>query len=275
MTAFVDEVMKMLKGGRVVNPREDRFIMRMVDCRPDGLVKANALMQYMQEAAACHAEQLGLGFHELEQRNCLWVLVNLRIEVTRTPRWGEPVIVATWPSGYSRLIACREFIGRSPDGCEYFRAASDWMILDKQSGRPKNLDRLDLNLPQEGAKALAVAPKRLQPAQEYAKVGTLRVPFSALDFNGHVNNTEYVRWALDAVHQHGGALPEIRMLELTYLAEVFEGDEIEMLVADRGKGCIGVCARRFKDGTAVNAFVMELECRQQSSTESVAGSIRT
>ncbi len=246
----------------MVSPREDRFVIRMVDCQPDGQIKANALMQYMQEAAACHAEQLGLGFRDLEQRDCLWVLVNLRIELTHTPRWGDSMIVTTWPSGYTRLIASREFVGRAPDGCEYFRAASDWMILDRQSGRPKNLDRFDLNLPQDGPKALAVAPKRLQPAPGYTKVGTLRVPFSALDFNGHVNNTEYVRWALDAVHQHCGALPEIRMLQLTYLAEVFEGDGIEMLVADRGGGCVGVCARRVADGAAGNAFVMELECRE-------------
>lgn len=249
---------------RVASPREDRFVMRMVDCRPDGRLKANALMQYMQEAAACHAEELGLGFRELEQRDCLWVLVNLRIEMTRTPRWGEPVIVTTWPSGCTRLIARREFIGRSAEKCECFRAASDWMILDRHSGRPKNLDRLGLDLPQDGPKALTVAPTRLQPTEGYTQVCTLRVPFSALDFNGHVNNTEYMRWALDAVHQQLGDLPEVRTIQLTYLAEAFEEDEVEMLVADRGAGRIGVCARRLRDSAAVNAFAMELECRTES-----------
>ncbi|MGE5295459.1 MAG: acyl-[acyl-carrier-protein] thioesterase [Solirubrobacterales bacterium] len=246
----------------MVDTREDRFSIRMVDCQPDGRVKASALMQYMQEAAACHAEQLGLGFHELEQRDCLWVLVNLRMEVTHTPRWGEGVIVTTWPSGHTRAIASREFIGRSPDGCEYFRAASDWMILDRQSSRPRNLDKLNFDLPQGGPKVLAVAPRRLQPAEGYAKACRLRVPFSALDFNGHVNNTEYVRWAVDAVHQQLGSLPEIRTMQITYLAEVFEGDEVEMLVAVR-EGDIDVCARRLKDGADVNAFVMELECRKE------------
>lgn len=265
----------MFEGRCAVSVREDRFVLRMVDCRPDGLVKTNALMQHMQEAAACHAEQLGLGFRELERRDCLWVLVNLRIEVSRTPRWGESVIVATWPSGWSRLIARREFIGRLPDETECFRASSDWMILDKHSGRPRNLDRLDLKLPQDGPKALAVPPTRLQPTEGYARVCALRVPFSALDFNGHVNNTEYVRWAFDAVHQQLGDLPDIRVIQVTYLAEVFEGDEVELLVADRGGGGIGVCARRVKGDAAVNAFVMELERREQSSSNSVCGLIGT
>jgi len=238
--------------------REERFFIRMYDCRPDGLVKTSALMGYMQEAAAYHAEQLGLGFRELEHRGCLWVLVNLRIEMSDTPRWGDEVIVATWPSGCTRMIASREFIGRSPEGLEFFRAASDWMILDRQTGRPKNLDRLDLNLPQLGPKVLADATTRLQPNESYTHVCSLTVPFSAVDFNGHVNNTEYVRWALDAVHQHIGSLPEIRTAQLTYQAEVFAGDEIELLVHSDPSGPLGVCIRKRRQDAVVNTFLMEI-----------------
>jgi acyl-ACP thioesterase len=248
----------MSEGRRMADSREDCFIIRMYDCRPDGLIKANALMQYMQEAAACHAEQLGFGFRDLQQRDCLWVLINLRIEMAHMPHWGDHVVIATWPSGHTRSAASREFIGRSLDGLELFRAASDWMILDRQRGRPKNLDRFDLNLPQAGPKALSAAPTRLQPADEYARVCSLRVPFSALDFNGHVNNTEYVRWALDAVHRKLGNLPEMHTLQLTYLVEIFEGDEIELLVRSDGEGSTAACIRKLKDGAGVNAFLMEI-----------------
>lgn len=238
-------------------PREDRFIIRMYDCRPDGSIKVNALMQYLQEAAACHAEQLRAGFRDLDRLGCLWVLVNLRIEIARTPRWGDHMIVGTWPSGHTRVVASREFIGRDPDGAEFFRASSDWMILDKSGSRPKNLDRIDLDLPRSGPRAIASPPARLKPADEYARVCMFRVPFSALDFNGHVNNTEYVRWALDAIHQKLGGLPEIRLLQLTYMAEIFEGDEIELLVSTGRDG--GVCACARKAGGA-NAFLMEILC---------------
>ncbi|MBP7051559.1 MAG: hypothetical protein KBE65_11135 [Phycisphaerae bacterium] len=244
------------KDARVVCPREDRFAIRMHDCRPDGFIKPNALMQYLQEGAACHAEQLGVGFRELEERNCLWVLVNLRIEVARMPRWQNCLVVRTWPSGCTRVIASREFTGGSPDGGEYFRAASDWMVLDRRNGRPKNLDRLDLKLPPDGPKALVVRPARLTPVEGYATVDALRVPFSALDFNGHVNNTEYVRWAFDAVHRKLGNLPEVHSIQLTYLAEVFQGDEIELLVSEASDRKICVCIR--KAGGGANAFLMEV-----------------
>jgi medium-chain acyl-[acyl-carrier-protein] hydrolase len=238
--------------------REDRFVVRIHDCRPDGLVKTSALMQYLQEAAACHAQQLGVGLDNLDQRGCLWVLVDLQMEMTHTPSWGDHLIVTTWPSGCERLIASREFIGSSPDGCEFLRATSAWMILDKHTGRPKNLARLDLDLPQGGPKALVTELSRLQPVEGYARVGTLRVPFSALDFNGHVNNTEYVRWACDAVHEAIDGLPEIRSARLTYLAEVFQGDEIELLVAVGLAGRAYACIRKRSGSAGTNAFLMEM-----------------
>jgi len=241
-----------------MQPREDRFTIKAFDCCPDGRVKPNVLMQYLQEAAARHAEQLGVGFADLGQRNCFWVLANFRLEVTTLPRWRDDVTVKTWPSGCTRLTASREFVGENTDGHEFFRAASEWMILDKQSGRPKNLTRLDLHLPPSGPKALAAELQRLQPAEGYTRVDSLRVPFSSLDFNGHVNNTEYIRWALDGLYSLQHVVPEIRLIQATYLAEVFESDEIEILVATDRKGPTRILERRAAEPSNANVFLMEI-----------------
>ena len=243
-----------------MHPREDRFTVRAFDCQPDGRIKPNTLMQYLQEAATRHAEQLGVGFADLDRQNCFWVLVNFRIELDDWPRWSEGVTIRTWPSGCTRASASREFVGRNSEDREFFRADSEWMILDKRSNRPRNLSKLDLHLPPAGPKVLAETLRRLQPAEGYASAYTLRVPFSALDFNGHVNNTEYFRWALDGLHHTLGNWPEIRSLQATYLAEVFEGDEIEVLVAGPINSHIRILERRLDDSTHTNVFLMELHC---------------
>ncbi len=238
--------------------REDRFPVAAFDCRPDGLLKANVLLQYLQESAARHAEQLGVGFADLDHQECFWVLANLQIEITDTPHWRDCLTVRTWPSGFTRLTATREFIGENADGRELFRAASEWMILDKHTSRPRNLSRLNLNLPPTGVKALNTEMERLRPALAYAKAYAISVPFSALDFNGHVNNTEYVRWALDGLHRQHGCCPVIRAARMTYLAEVFEGDEIEILVATGPDTPVGILERRIGGAAPANVFLMEI-----------------
>lgn len=241
-----------------MDPREDRFVVEAFDCRPDGFLKPNALMQYLQEAAARHAEQLGVGLADLERRDGFWVLANLRVEMADIPRWRDAVTVRTWPSGCTRLAAAREFLGTGPDGRERFRATSEWMILDKHSGRPKNLGRLDLSLPQAGPKVLRTELRRLQPVGTYTSAGTICVPYSALDFNGHVNNTEYVRWALDGLRRHLGCCPPPYVMQATYLAEVFESEEIEVLVSADGAGPIRLLERRTGGADRTNVFLLEI-----------------
>ena len=219
-------------------------------------------MQYLQEIASLHAEQLGLGFDRLSVMNGYWVLSNIRIEISRLPGRADEITLRTWPSGYSRTIATREFVGKDQNGSELFRAGSDWMVLNKQTNRLKNLFKLDLNLPKTGIKALPDELNRLEPHDDY-RVGAVReppvrVPRSAIDLNGHVNNTEYVRWGIDALSRTFKLDENIRCLQATYLSEVFENDELDLLVTSKTGGQVNVLGK--KSGTETNVFLMEVSC---------------
>jgi len=75
------------------------------------------------------------------------------------------------------------------------------MILDKNSTRPKDLLRLDLGLPQTGQKVIRGELKRLMPKSDYRLIEKMHVPHSSIDMNGHVNNTEYIRWGINGLRQ--------------------------------------------------------------------------
>jgi medium-chain acyl-[acyl-carrier-protein] hydrolase len=232
------------------------FIVRTSECRPDGKIRIASLMQYLQEAAALHAERLGVGFETLREMDAYWVLSNFRIDITRLPVWSEHVTIRTWPSGYNRVVASREFVGKDRDGRELFRAGSEWMILDKQRNRPKNLFRLDLSLPKTGEKVLLEKLSRLQPHSEYRAVDRVRVPYSSIDLNGHVNNTEYVRWGFDALRRAFPVEGDIRCVQVTYLSEVFEDAELNMLVACGADGDFYVLGR--KPDAKTDVYIMEV-----------------
>ena len=131
---------------------------------------------------------------------------------------------------------------------------------------------LDLNLPKTGTKSLPEELKRLEPNGDYRQVDVVRVPRSTIDLNGHVNNTEYVRWGMDALSREFMLEKSIRSVQATYLSEVFEGDELDLLVSVedtpstssmqaqaeiRGRDALvtfGVLGR--KSGTDTNVFLM-------------------
>jgi acyl-ACP thioesterase len=238
--------------------REDKFTVKTYECQADGNIKIVSLMQHLQETAAGHAEQLGLGLGRLNEVDSYWVLSNLRIEITRLPKWNDAVVIKTWPSGYTRLIAAREFVGRGQDDCELFRASSQWMVLDKQNNRPKNLFHLNLNLPKTGPKAIPEKLKRLAPQNNYSQVERVCVPYSSIDLNGHVNNTEYVRWGIDALTRVFKLKGNIRFVNATYLSEVFEADQLDLLVSRSEGGEFSVLVRRAGDES--NVYVMEIGC---------------
>ncbi len=238
--------------------REEKFTVKSYECQPDGNIKMASLMQYLQEVAALHAEQLGFGVDRLNTINSYWVLSNLRIEISKLPKWNDEITVKTWPSGYTRLIATREFVAKDQNDCELFRAGSQWMVLDKRSSRPKNLFHLDLSLPKTGLKALSGKLVRLEPQDDYSQVDRISVPYSSIDLNGHVNNTEYIRWGIDALRNAFKFGGNVRSMHATYLSEVFEADELDLLLSYSNNGHFYVLARRA--GEDSNVHVMEISC---------------
>ncbi|MFQ6034279.1 MAG: acyl-[acyl-carrier-protein] thioesterase [Sedimentisphaerales bacterium] len=236
--------------------REDMFTVRTYECQVDGNIKIVSLMQYLQEVAALHAEQLGLGYHRLNEINSYWVLSNLRIEIARIPRWNNEVAIKTWPSGFTRLMATREFVGKDQCNGELFRASSEWMVLDKEKNRPKNLFHLDLGLPKTGPKAIPGKLNRLEPQSDYSEVERVHVPYSSIDLNGHVNNTEYVRWGIDVLRRAFKFKGNVRCVHTTYLCEIHEGDELELLVSSGTGGRFSVLGR--KSGGKSNVYVMDI-----------------
>jgi len=215
-------------------------------------------MQYLQETASVHANELGFGNTWLNEIDGYWVLSNIRVEINLLPKWNDEVIIRTWPSGNTRLIATREFVGKEGEGRELFRAGSEWTILNKDTNRPKNLSGLNMNSLAAGPKVIEKEIERLKPIDDYAQIEQVCVPYSSIDLNGHVNNTEYVRWGIDAIRAKFQFEGDIRSLQVTYLAEVFMDDKLDLLVSAGSNSLFYVLGR--KSDETHNVFLMEVSC---------------
>ncbi|MFW6215502.1 MAG: acyl-[acyl-carrier-protein] thioesterase [Alkalispirochaetaceae bacterium] len=202
-----------------------------------GVLKPQALLNYLEEAAQQHATDLGFGYQQLLEASQFWMLARLHVVIDELPGWGESIEVETWPKTVSRLFALRDFlVYRTGDQEErpIIRASSAWLLMDAARGRPL---RPEQHLPGgalvENAErsALEEIPRKLPEPERLVSIGEVTARYSDIDVNDHVNNSVYIRWFDDAVRGNSQELEPVE-LELNFLQEVKHGMRLSIEKAD-------------------------------------------
>jgi acyl-ACP thioesterase len=194
-----------------------------------------ALCNLLQEAAAHHADALGVSPHHLSVRGVTWVVARLWVVLERVPRLQETLEVETWPAGGRGPFARRDFLLRCPDGNgdrrrgdgeEIGRATSDWLLLDLVSRqaveRPPEIRALDLGRPPALADRMPrpVVPRRPTFERRFT------VRWSDLDLNRHANNARYAEWAVETLPRRQLTGHRLAQLVLLYRRETDYGDTV-------------------------------------------------
>jgi acyl-ACP thioesterase len=184
----------------------------------------DAALNFFQEAAISHAENLGVGRDAMAQANQVWILSRMSIQMDRRPGYGETITVRSWPRGWEKLFALRDYDIRDSGNNPVVRARSCWIIIDMEKRRPLRpqsvMDTLPLN---EGQDALPRAIG-LEERPALQKTAERRALYTDVDYNGHVNNVSYIRWIEDAVDPVLLEQAKQMRLDINYLNEVLPGD---------------------------------------------------
>jgi acyl-ACP thioesterase len=241
---------------------QERFSLRFgaVD-RSDRLTLASTF-DFFQEAAINHAEALGVGRDPMVKAGQIWVLSRLSVVWDRRPEWREAVTVRTWPRGWERLFALRDYDIRDAAGIPVVRGRSCWIILDLEKRRPLRPRTIMETLPvNEGLDAMDGVPPSLERRGDLRRAGERRALYSDVDYNGHVNNVRYVQWIQDLtapeILENGGRA----RLDINYLGEVKPGQTVELWQAEfpaEGWDWAAAFEGRRLDEGAPPAFLCEL-----------------
>ncbi len=206
-----------------------------------------ALFNYLQEAAVCHGDAVGVDGGALYKAGYVWMMNRLRIEVARYPLRRERVIVETWGSRFKGMFATREWRVTSEDGGALASATGRWVML---GGEPKRIVRIPAFVSEHYGeypdRALDDAFDRMNPPAEIHCTRSFHVRFSELDTNQHANSASYVDWCLEAVPITvlDAYLPA--MFEITFKKECRLGEELASRSEELPDSTAGV--RRFRHG---------------------------
>lgn len=205
----------------------ERLRMRSYDVDATRRASSASLCRYFLEAAWNHAEALGLGFTHLRSQSKFWVLARLRCEVQQYPAWGEWATLQTWPRGIKSLFALRDFELQDETGARIAAGSSAWLVVDSVSKRPQRLHKLFPSLAAlDGKAALGQDPEKLDDNETWDNDCPITVRYTDIDVNQHVNSSRYVGWMLDAYPAGFHLQHSLRVLEVNYLSETIEGEQL-------------------------------------------------
>lgn len=206
------------------------FEVRSYQVDPDGKLSLTALSNLFQEIAWRHADSADFG-RNLQEQHLSWIMARIDIKCKDLPSWGDSIKVYTAGRGQDKLFAFREFSITNLEGHILAQGMSSWVLMNVQTKRifkPENVLPAKLFNPQENPEW---QPDKVKLKGIFLKSEKLKVRFSDLDLNNHVNNTSYIRWVENILRENTCDTPR---LLINYLAECVMGDELDINLFENG-----------------------------------------
>ena len=227
--------------------------VRLGDVGPRGRLRLDAVARYAQDLSADDTADAALPDAES------WVVRRTVIEVRRSPRYLEPLALATWCAGIGSHYAERrvEIVGEGEGQVE---VATLWVHVDHRSGRPRKLGPGFEALYGAAAGGRRVKARLLHgnPPAEPTERWPWPLRATDADLLQHINNAAC--WEI--VEEVLSTRPHLRAplrAELEHRTSLEPGASVEVLVADGGGASPGVALWVLADGAvAVTAIVAPL-----------------
>ncbi len=192
-------------------------------------ITAKFIMEILQKVATEHADEHDFGYKVLSVQNKAWVLNKIKLEFNRSIAVGEKITFKTWPLAPKHYTADRDYEAYDQSGEKIFKATSVWNLIDLEKRCLCSTDCIkDLKVSYHEKRAFERAEfSRFKLDEtfnlEYSK--TIRI--SDLDVNNHVNNTNYLTYALDCLTTEN-YLKGIKVVEIRYSEELRINDALDL-----------------------------------------------
>lgn len=197
--------------------------IRYSETGTDGKLTLESLLDYFQDCSIFHSEEIGLGIKYLEEKNLAWVLSSWQIVIERYPNVCENVVVGTAPYDFKGFVGYRNFWMDTESGERLAYANSIWSLMDTMKMAPAKppVEMTEGYVLSEKLQ-MDYAPRKITVPPDKKEQEKIEVRPHHLDTNGHVNNGQYVRIAMDYIPKDF----HIRQLRAEYKKQAVLGDTI-------------------------------------------------
>lgn len=174
------------------------FKVRTSEIDAQKRIKIDSLIQLMQETSMQNVLSLKLSVWDLEDKALSWVLLKKDIHIASLPSVGETIQIKTYPAGFERIFAYRDFIVYNSKDEIIATAGSVWGLLDTNSRKLIKIPPYEFYdvVPED---RLDKPSFKLSEKMEETHSITSDILWRHLDWNNHVNNIVLIQNMLDVI----------------------------------------------------------------------------
>lgn len=193
----------------------------MLDCRDT--LKLSSVFDLAQEIAGDHANILGCGYNDMFVDNKIWVVARHFVEFNQEVINPTLIDVLTYPCRPRIIEFPREYVF-SKDEEVFAHAISSWMVFNTKTNAVDTCDAFKNLAFHEPYFTKRVKKLEQKDVKNLTFFKDIKVTYSMLDHNGHMNNTHYFDFYLDAFKPK----KIVKTAQIEYISQAFLDETLKI-----------------------------------------------
>lgn len=202
---------------------ESNYRIDIRDITIDNKATNKAILQYMEDTACRHSDQVGYGFLGIPNTQRVWLLLDWRLNVIERPMYGEEINIKTWSKGMEKCYAYRDFEMYNKQGKLIAIASSKWVLMDAQNLKIIKVEDIIREAYQEELERKTFEKEELskiKEPEEHEQEMEYKTRKTDIDVNGHVHNLNYLDIAYEILTYDIQKCQQFENVRITYKKEI-------------------------------------------------------
>ena len=202
---------------------EQEYTVRYSEVASNSDASLHAIISYFQDTTMFHSASVGQGLKTLSDDGMAWLLASWHIKINSYPKYLQKIRARTWATKFSGIYGYRDFEIVDENDNVLAIANSIWFLYNTREQKIQRVtpEIASIYKPEERY-VFSEAETKLRAPKEYNDLYKTVVSERELDTNNHVNNVNYINFALDALPQDF----EVKELKISYKKAAVLGNEI-------------------------------------------------
>ncbi len=215
---------------------------RMADYDRNGKLSYEAILHIFEGVGSHHSDIADDNIMDGSKEGLAWILADWRVEIINRPDNKDEMEITTWIRAQQPTFnVFREFTATDKHGRVMVKGEAKLVLLDVASGSLLRISDELFNAYGVEDKPVFDAPTgKLREAKIYTEEKRFKLRRSDIDFNGHVHNTKYLDYALEALPEEVYSKNSIKEFRIVYKKSVKEGAEVTLKYAFDGTHKVGI-----------------------------------